>query len=172
MADAIFAYLEAAVGADRDSFEHATWIEVADAYSMALRANRLPHADRLALVNSPGGKPPRWDYEGRDLVGWVDLFARAYGWTKEYVCDLYPEEAIALSQEIMAHDYSEHRFFHSLSEVNYYVERGSNRRRYVDLDPPFWMVAHVGPKKTRMRKDSIPLGNVIYPKDTPEDLRL
>lgn len=172
MADAIFAYLAAAVGLDRGTFESATWLDIMTAFTAALRLNRIPDAERLAVLNTPeSGKRPRWDYEGRDIIEWVDLFARAYGWTKEYVCDLYPEEAVALSQEIMASEYRERRFFHSLSEVNYTVER-SGRRRYLELDPPYWMLAHVGPKKTRMRKDMLPIGNVVYPAGTPEDMRL
>lgn len=173
IADAIFAYLNAAVGLDRGTFETSTWIEIITVYSAALHLNRIPDAERLAVLNTPAsGRRPRWDYEGRDIVEWVDLFARAYGWSREYVCDLYPEEAVALSQEIMAHDYREHGFLHSLSEVNYAVER-SGRRRYLPLDPPFWMAAaHIGPKKTKLRRDMIPIGNVIYPKGTPEDLRL
>lgn len=173
MAGAVFAYLHTAIGIGRADFETAAWIELSVAYHAALEMNRIVDVDKLAVLRTPAdGKPPRWDYEGRDLVEWVDLFARAYGWTKEYVCDLYPEEAVALSQEIMAHDFYERRFFHSLSEVNYYTERGSHRRRYAEMDAPFWMMASAGPKKTRLRRDMIPVGNVTYPKGTPEDMRL
>ncbi len=170
LADHLLHYLEAGAGVDRATFEGAPWIDVALAYWKVQAANRLAEADKLAIIkHASKGRPVRWDYAERPLVVWVDMMARAYGWTADQTLDLFPEEAIAFAQEIEAHDYYEHRFIHALSQVAYRVEGG--KATYRPLDQPFWMAMAGEKKRVRLDRRTLPQGMVLFPRGTPEDLR-
>lgn len=171
IADALYSYLSQAFDLSREEFEGATWMEVAIAYDAVRRTNALPDADSLALVrNAHGGRPARWTYPLREIIVWIDMLGRAYHWTRDDILGLFPEEAIALAQEIEARDYAERRFQHALSQVAYRLQ--GKKYVYEPLPEPYWMVMGLEPHKTLIDRRTLPQGNVIYPRNTPEDLRL
>lgn len=162
VADALFHYLQTAIGLERGMFEVLTWTEALTAYGALDTLNILPERQQFSVLRYGGdGRPPAWDFAGRDIIVWIDLFARSYHWTKDEVVNLYPEEAIALLQEIMAHDFYERRFNHSLSEIAYRVDR-SGKATYVPLAPPYWMAARDQPV-FKVEKALVPLGLIKYP---------
>jgi hypothetical protein len=163
LADALFAHVSAGMGLDRAEFEVAPWTDILTAFEAVETLNILRERESLSVIRyGSTGRPPAWDFAGRDIVVWIDLFARAYGWTRDEVLDLYPEEALALLQEIMAHDFYERRFIHSLSEVAYRVDK-SGKATYVPLLPPYWMAARDKPL-FQVEKSLVPLGVVKYPR--------
>jgi hypothetical protein len=165
----VFAFLRQCLGSEAD--ETAPWTEVWRAYQTCEDVNALPDGDRFNILRyPPGGKAPVWDFPMRSIVWWVHCFATAYGWSKEMTLDLWPEEAIALLQEIEAEDWAEREFQHALSQVAY-VPDGKNKMRYKPMDRPAWMqMRKGGPKKVRIPKSALPLGSIVYPAGTPEDM--
>lgn len=166
IADALALWMNVAAGVDRETFETTDWLQIAVAMGRLEVLNEL--TEDLPILRSRGGRPPRWDYDGREAIAWADLLAHAYGWTLDDIIDLYPEEAVALSQEIAAREYYEHRFQHALSQVAYNVDR-SGRATYQPLDMPYWM--YLGePKKVKIPKAVLPIGNIIFPGRAPKEL--
>jgi len=167
IADSLFLWLSAAAGAGRAEFEQATWIEIGVAFANLSDINRM---DQLPIIRYPSGnlKPVKWDFRGREVMAWIDAIAHAYGWSLDEILALYPEEALGLLQEISAREYHERRFQHALSEVAYEVRR-DGKSVYHQLDPPYWMA--VGePHKTKIPRKVLPLGNIVFPKNAPEEL--
>lgn len=166
----VFAFLRLCLGPEVD--ESAPWTEVWRAYATCESLNGIPDSERFNLLNfPPGGKAVAWDFPLRSIVWWVHAFARAYGWPKETTLALWPEDAIALLQEIEADEWADREFQHALSQVAY-VPDGKNKMRYKPLDRPFWMVQRRGkPQKVLINRATIPLGAVIYPAGMGEETK-
>jgi hypothetical protein len=160
--EAVFSFLHTALGMDRATFETAPWFEVCQAYAQAVKANLLPEAESLAMLKfAEKANPVPWDYDARPMVTWLHSLAEAYGWTKDEVLELWPEEAVALLQEIEAADFSRREFDHMHSELSYKFDK-RGKGTYQPLRKPAWMVFRVKRPMTRMAKASLPVGNVIY----------
>lgn len=168
VADALYLWFHLAAGVERVDFETASWLEVGVAYGRVDALNAIIE-DFPILKEGNSGRPPRWDYAGREIVAWVDMIAHAYGWTPDEIVNLYPEDAVGLWQEIVAREYSERRFVHALSQVAYRVD-GRGRATYVPLDTPYWMVMGGKPRTTKIPKDVLPIGNIVFPRDAPAEL--
>ncbi len=168
LADAVFTCLYHGIGIDRAEFESAGWLELVSALVVVTTVNALPEAQTLAIMKyGQGGPSVPWDYQSRPLVVWLHTFARAYGWTGDQTFDVWPEEAVALLQEIQADDFSEKEFLHALSEVAYAVGQ-DGKASYRPMSKPRWMT--VNPKAAAMKipRSTLPVGAVIYPKDAPK----
>jgi hypothetical protein len=106
--------------------------------------------------------PVPWEYDDRLRYFWVHLIARSYHWNREDIERLWPEDAVAYIQEILAHDQYEHEFMHSLSEVAYQYDKASKRSKYKPLQRPAWMILRdPATLKTRIHKVMLPVGLVI-----------
>jgi hypothetical protein len=153
-----------------EEFHQAPWDEVATAYLLIEQVNILPHRDEFAIIRyamGDGDKVP-WANPLRPIMIWVHLIAKAYGWSRDAIFNLLPEEAIALVQEILADSQIDREFMHALSEISYEYNKTTKKSHYKPLQRPAWMVfgdRKGGIKKTKLRKDWLPKGNVIYPKD-------
>jgi len=163
---AICAYIQIALPeVSSETIALAPWYEVISAVADIGLLNAM-ESDFAILKIGQGGKnsPVPWDYDDRLCYFWVHLLARSYHWTREQIEDLWPEEAIAFIQEVLAHDQYEREFAHSLSEVSYHYDKGAKTSKYVPLHRPAWMVLR-DPKTliTRMHKHMMPMGVVIYP---------
>lgn len=162
IADALFSILGPALDMDRLTFETASWLDVFRAYLAVVTLNTIPEADRMAIVRfAEKGKPVPWDYQGRASIAWVHLFAEAYGWTKDQVLELWPEEAIGLMQEIEASDFSRREFQHVHSELAWTFDK-RGKGTYKPLKKPAWMVFRQSRLLTRLLRKSLPLGDVRY----------
>lgn len=166
LTDALFVWMQTAIGVERAEFERASWLEIGVAYGRLDALNLIE--EELPILRSTGGKVPRWDYPRREIIAWVDMIAHAYGWSKDEIVNLYPEEAVAIWQEIAAREYYERRFDHALSQVAYETDR-SGRVTYRPLDMPFWM-ATGDSHKVKIPKTALPIGNIIFPRNAPKEL--
>jgi hypothetical protein len=156
-------------------FHSAPWFEVFGVYLTIERINTIPDQVEYAILRfaqaSKRGVP--WDNPMRSTILWVHIIARAYGWSKEQIENLWPEEAVALVQEIMVDDQYEKEFFHSLSQVSYQYNKATKKSNYVPLKRPLWMTARR--KKdiiTLMRRDLLPVGKIEYPPGVSGELKV
>lgn len=172
IAGSLYEYLSACLpDLDRSFFYSAAWYEIMQAFIDVTEANKIPQADMYALLSDNGkeGKPVPWDFPGRDKAAIFNRFAKAYGWTLDVIKNIWPEEAIALLQEIIADEQEDKEFLHMLSEVSYSYNKQTRKSQYIPLPRPTWMVkgtaASVEDRKkavmTKMRKDLLPAGVVI-----------
>lgn len=156
-----------------DEFYNAAWYEIAAAFITIENINLLPHSKEFAIIRYAvsSDKSVAWDHSLRSGLIWVHMIARAYGWTKGDIESLWPEDAIALVQEILADEQIDREFVHALSEVAYEYNKSTKKSKYRPLTRPFWMVGgdrDGQPRKTKLRKDWLPKGNVIYPEGAEE----
>lgn len=151
------------------------WQEVLEAYISVENLNRLPHAATFAIIQFPtiGGRDVPWDNPLRAILIWIHLIATTYSWTKTDIEALWPEEAIGFVQEILADQQAEREFVHSLSEVAYEYDKRTKKSRYKPLKRPVWMVMRRSDNNliTVFRRDMMPVGMVVYPKNATEGLR-
>ena len=89
------------------------------------------------------------DYEGREAAGLVHQLARAYGWTRHYIGELQPEEALFYLLEIAVSDHNEREFYYQVGYAGY------NKQGRKNPFPPLRM-AWPG-KKTKLKKIEMPL---------------
>jgi hypothetical protein len=157
-----------------DEFYQASWIEIAEAYLLIESVNILPYADEFAILRFAVGSQKKvpWDNSLRSALIWTHLIASKYGWSKADIENLWPEEAIALVQEIMADEQIEREFLHALSEVAYEYNKSTKKSRYKPMPRPNWM--QFGDRrnkvlKTKLRREWLPVGNVIYPEGADEE---
>jgi len=173
---AIFEFLRVCIPElTQDTFFNAPWFEAVVAYQQIDTLNRLPFAEEFAIIRyaKGDGKPVPWDNPLRTVLIWIHLIAKTYSWTKEAIENLFPEEAVAFVQEIIADEQTAREFIHSLSDVAYEYNRTTKKSHYRPLQRPAWM-ALSKPKKIRtlLRRDMLPVGNVIYPENVDEVLLL
>jgi len=109
-------------------------------------------------------KPP-YDYEGRYWAWWVHELASRYGWSRDEIFNLWPEEAAVYLQEILISKIEEAEQARSLSEVSYRYDKQTKKSKFIPMPKPGWMVGDVAngnePKKVKILKGFLPVGNVI-----------
>jgi hypothetical protein len=156
-----------------DEFYAAPWTEIGAAYILIENINLLPHSDDYAIIRLAvrDGDKVAWNYPERVVMIWVHMLAKAYGWSRDEVFNLWPEEAIALVMEILADEQMDREFLHALSDVAYEYNKATKKSSYKPLQRPAWMVfgGRDGKvKKTKLRRDWLPQGAVIYPEGAEE----
>lgn len=110
---------------------------------------------------NPEHKPPAYEYEDRTWAWWVHKLASRYGWTRDEVFDLWPEEAAAYLQEIFVSEFDETDRQRGLSELSYKYDKSTRTSRFIPTPRPGWMVGMKAPEARRVRKDVLPVGNVV-----------
>jgi hypothetical protein len=139
----IIEYLSVAGLTDKQIKKASTY-EILDAFFALRQLNAwqwlLPW---LANSTETGpAQPEFYDYSGRRWAVWVHRLASRYGWSKDEIFNLWPEEAAAYIQEIM---------------VSEYYERED--RVYS------WMVDERPPAAVRTPVRFLPVGNVVSMED-------
>ncbi len=102
-----------------------------------------------------------YDYPDRTWAWWIHRLASRYGWTRDLIFDLWPEEAACYLQEIFVSEFDEAEERRSLSELAYKYDKGSKTSRYMPLPRPNWMAGREPPTRRRVRRDMVPMGVVI-----------
>lgn len=157
-----------------EDFHSAPWFEVFSAYVVTEKINQVPDGAEFAILRFPteGEKAVPWDNSLRMFLIWIHLIAKTYAWSKEEIENLWPEEAIGFVQEIMADEQAEREFAHSLSEIAYQYNKTTKKSDYKPLERPLWMTVKKASKKiiTKLRRDMMPVGNIVYPRNADEDL--
>lgn len=110
---------------------------------------------------NPERQPPPYDYDDRIWAWNVHKLASRYGWTRDQIFDLWPEEAACYLQEIFVSEYEEMEARRGLSELSYKYDRGSKTSRFMPTPMPGWMEEREPPKRRRILKRMLPVGNVI-----------
>lgn len=161
MARAIGDYLSL-IGLETDG---ATGTEVLVAYAEVRALNNWQWD--LPFMREERGpmKPPPYDYPDRNWAWWVHKLSSRYGWSRDEIFDLWPEEAACYLQEIFVSEIDESEARRSLSELAYRYDKGSKRSHFIPTPRPAWMVDSGPPKRYRIRRDMLPVGNVIKLED-------
>lgn len=149
------------------------WWEVVYAYENSKRVNSLKIAIPMMLKANRAGKPYlektySWDYPGRTWYAILNRFTKNYGWNIEYIEKLDIDDAIALLQEIEINEQLDREFIYSLSEIAYPYDSNRKVGVFKPLERPVWMREYakvLEPRKTKIRKDMMPVGLIIGHKD-------
>lgn len=115
----------------------------------------------MAHPADPTRQRPPYDYEDRVWAWNVHKLASRYGWTRDQIFDLWPEEAAVYLQEILVSEYDELETRRGLSELSYKYDRHSKTSRFIPTPRPGWMVTNEAPEMRRVRRSALPVGNVI-----------
>lgn len=155
-------------------FHSEPWYEVFHAYTQVESLNKLPDEYNFAIISFTSESKSRivpWDNPLRTIIIWIHLIAKTYGWSRAEIEEMWPEEAIAFVQEIMADEHHEHAFSHSLSQMAYEYNKTTKKSHYRPMAKPAWMIGQDAETLiTALKGDWIPVGEVVYPKDVDETL--
>lgn len=157
-------YISAALGISVDILQEVPWYEVANAYAVIF-AECMPRYDFAILKpkkNEPKKSKVNWDYKERTLYLWSHMIASAYGWTLDYISNLYFNDALALLQEIMIDEQLKKEWEWSLSEIAYPYNESAKKSEFKPLPRPSWMQEIMPePKKVKILKSMLPVGIVV-----------
>jgi hypothetical protein len=119
------------------------------------------------LVNSETSpaKPEFYDYSGRRWAVWVHRLASRYGWSRDEIFNLWPEEAATYIQEIMVSEYHEREDRRALSEISYKYDKATKMSRFIPTPIYSWMVDESPPEPVRILVKMLPVGNIIKMED-------
>lgn len=119
------------------------------------------------LMNSKSepGKPEFYDYSGRRWAVWVHRLASRYGWSRNEIFNLWPEEAAAYIQEIMVSEYHEREDRRALSELSYRYDKITKMSNFIPTPAYGWMVDDQPPAAVKTPVRLLPIGNVIKMED-------
>ena len=138
------------------------WYELIEIYSYIIKVNS-PHIN-FPILNESKKKNEKlpWEYRGRNWYFWLNLFAKTYGWDADTVSRLDIDTAIGLFQESQIDEQLGREFQWGLSEISYVYNHSTKKSEFKALERPDWMkpIAQA-PKKIKIRKDMMPVGNVI-----------
>lgn len=106
-------------------------------------------------------KAEPYDYPDRVWAWWIHKLASRYGWSRDEIFGLWPEEAACYLQEIFVAEFNETEQQRSLSEVSYHYDKAAKVSRFVPMAKPGWMTPKIDPKPVRVRKSILPVGMII-----------
>lgn len=115
----------------------------------------------MKAPGDPAHKPPAYEYDDRTWAWWLHKLASRYGWSRDQIFNLYPEEAACYLQEIFVAEFDEADERRSLSELAYKYDKGSKISRFVPTPRPGWMVGMEAPKTRKVHRRAVPMGNII-----------
>lgn len=160
----LIAYISAASNLE---YRPRAWFDDLEAFENAVRIN-LPTLSFALLKTKIKDEKFPWEYEGRTWYYWLHVFSSAYGWTEDVVAHLDIDTAIGLLQEILIEEQLNHEWEYSLTEMAYPYDEKSKKSHFRELPRPDWMKKITPPpKKVMIRKDMLPVGNVINEVQTP-----
>jgi hypothetical protein len=127
---------------------------------------KIPLLEADNRTNKKEEKKDPWEYQGRSWAYWANVFAKAYGWTLPQIEELEIEDALQLMQEIQLDDQFEKEWEWSQTEIAYPYDAASKKSTYKPLARPTWMrPIPEAPKLVKIRKEFLPLGNIISMSD-------
>ena len=111
-----------------------------------------------AIEKSPA---PAYDYPDRGYALWVHRLASRYGWTREEIFDLWPEEFMCYLQEILVSEYDEEDRLRILSEMAYHYDKATKKMNFRPLPRPAWMSGRKERQKMRIHYAYLPMADEI-----------
>lgn len=127
----------------------------------------------LPWLSAPPSQEPEklpYEYQGRQWAIWIHKIAWRYGWSRDQILSLWPEEAAAYVQEILVSEYYDLENRRALSEVSYRYDSGTKTSKYIPSPKPNWMIDNEPPKSIRIHKSMLPVGNVISLRDDDNEI--
>jgi hypothetical protein len=119
----------------------------------------------LANSETTPSKPEFYDYSGRRWAVWVHRLATRYGWSRDEIFNLWPEEAAAYIQEIMVSEYYEREDKRALSEISYKYDKATKTSRFIPTPVYSWMIDDSPPAPVRVLARMLPVGKIIKMED-------
>jgi hypothetical protein len=143
IADSFFDYLQTCIpDLSRPTFNSVSWLEIFSCFATIENINQIPKRTQFSILNvyaeSKEDKGEPWDYSDRFLFLWPHIIARSYHWSLGDIHELWPEQAVAFVQEILASDYYEMSFQHRMAETSYSHSK-DGKVTYNELPKPGWM---------------------------------
>lgn len=161
----IIEYLTVA-GLTDEQIKKASTYELLDAFFALRQLNGwqwlLPW---LARPGTNPTKPEFYGYNGRRWAVWVHKLASRYGWSRDEIFNLWPEEAAAYIQEIMLSEYYEREDQRALSEVSYRYDKATKMSNFIPTPVYSWMIDESLPAAIKTPIWLLPVGNVIKMED-------
>ena len=155
-----------------DVLEELDWIDLAVAYVELNNLQVLSYDFPMLLVEVSKKDQEEWNYDGRSWFIWLNLLAKNYGWSVEYIEELDVDTAVALLHEINSDRFAEKEWEWGLSEFSYRYDSNTKTGRFIELPKPKWMTISTKPievPKTKIRKDFMPVGVVRHWEDNVKD---
>jgi len=144
----------------------ASWMEVVTAFTSILLTNQIKLNLPFMRQGVEEDEEVPWDYEGRDWFVYANMFAKEYGWSLEYIGELEVEDAFSLFQEILVTRQLDNEWEWSLTDKTHTYNKATKNYDPVQFPRPIWMQKEPKePKKVKIPKFLIPVGNVISYKD-------
>lgn len=158
LANQLIAYLSAALEFDASELP---WTQTAKLFTDVLEVNSVVRI--LPFMRYPiKSKPVVYDYEGRTFYTYAHLLAKHYGWSLDHISMLDVDEALALIQEILIDVNHRMEWEWDLSEKSTGYDEQTKKSKHIPFPLPDWMIpAPAEPKKYRIPKVLIPVGNVV-----------
>ena len=103
-------------------------------------------------------KPLPYEYGDRTWAWYVHKLASRYGWTRDYIFSLWPEEVACYLQEIFVSEFNEYEDQYRLSELAYTYDKASKQSRYQPIAKPYWMAPPIQPPSVRIHRSFLPAG--------------
>jgi len=153
----------ASISLPKIEWEYVPWIEVAQAYSLAMELNNATKDFPILRGSEEDRKELPWEYEGRNWYFWLNLFASNYGWREQEIAEMEVDTAIGLYQEITIDDQMSKEWEYGLSEVAYQYNSSTKKSEFKPLPRPDWMRPII-PKELpiiRIRRDMLPVGVIV-----------
>lgn len=153
-------YLSTALHIYPKIVHHLFWSDAISLYYLAQTIN-TPNKLPILVASNKKEKPVSWDYPGRNWNYWSHLLASEYGWGLEYIAGMDTNVALAHIQEILTDEQLDHEFIWSTTEIAYPYNSTTKQSRFQPLERPYFMAATASqPKKVRMLKSLMPVGNI------------
>lgn len=131
------------------------------AYLQLRRLNQIKQTFAFQECEPPPAEPVPYTYDGRGYIWLIHKLADRYGWTREQIFNLWPEEVGAYLQEIMVAEYDEADQQRSISELAYHYDRNTKKATFIPIPRPDWIKGKSERKRYRIRRDMLPVGNII-----------
>lgn len=147
---------------EKTSLDDLKWYEIKKIYIDIIEEIKIndvfPILQIGEQINDQG-----WSYKGRPWYFWLHTLSKAYGWDTKYIENLDINDAIGLYQEISFEDYKHSEFLYGLSEVAYGYNESTKKSEYRPFPKLPWLFKDIPlePKKIKILKSSLPVGNVI-----------
>lgn len=169
-AELVCQYVSTALSLSVDRVAVLDWREVSKALVELITVNHIEL--ELPFLKFPHKEDKRlsWDYEGRNWWSFAQTFAKAFGWTLEYIANLDVVEAMHLFEEIIVEDQLDKEWQWLLSERAVKYNESTKKYEPNPLPRPNWMQdIPMEAKKIKIRKDFLPVGAVIRARPSDQE---
>lgn len=162
LSSSIIRFVSTAMFIPEEELNNKHWMEVAVMFLTSQKGMGIDLKVPMFSGSSSEKTKLEWDYKGRNYYAWVHPLCAIYGWTLDYIDELDHNSVLALIQEIELEKQFNREWEWSLSEMAYPYNSSTKKSSFSPLERPEWMKKKFqAPKITRIKKSSLPVGNVV-----------